>query len=262
MFQFFSLKRSNIFIHIPKVGGSTFVGLLKESVKTSKEERSKPTHLTELVGHTHIKHVDFYRVDRRFKMPEIFTGSSATSFSKKNIFMLTRDPADRLQSEFNFQYHVLDGKRGSSKAAILSRLSSLPKNLMAYANNKETQDYQCKFLLGRKIADPEPITEDEFESIVHAIESLPIHCGTTDEYGAFLNLFQEVSGLSLKPEMVIRKKTPKEFHKQLSDSQRKKIYELNKFDLRLFNYVKSINQGKVFKSVKDFRFRQNEDFTV
>ena len=66
----------------------------------------------------------------------------------------------------------------------------------------------------------------------------------------------------MKPEMVIRKKTPKEFHKQLSDSQRKKIYELNKFDLRLFNYVKSINQGKVFKSVKDFRFRQNEDFTV
>ena len=42
-------------------------------------------------------------------MPEIFVGSSATSFSKKNIFMLARDPADRLRSEFNFQYHVLDG---------------------------------------------------------------------------------------------------------------------------------------------------------
>lgn len=262
MFQFFSSKRPNIFIHIPKVGGSTFVGLLKESIKTSKEERNKPTHLTERVGHTHIKHVDFSRVDRRFKMPEIFAESGATSFSKKNIFMLARDPADRLRSEFNFQYHVLDGKRGSSKAAILSRLFPLPKNLMAYANNKETQDYQCKFLLGRKIADPEPVTEEEFKSIVHAIESLPIHCGTTDEYGAFLNLFQEISGLSLKPEMVIRKKTPKEFHKPLSESQRKKIYQLNKFDLRLFNYIKNINEGKVFKSVKNFRFKQNEDFTV
>ena len=102
---------SNVFIHIPKCGGSSFVGLLKDSTKPNVHERERPTHLVTQVGNTSIEHIDFSTYDRKFRAPQIFSDDYNEVYKAKNIFMLVRNPFDRLYSEFNFQFHILNGKK-------------------------------------------------------------------------------------------------------------------------------------------------------
>lgn len=257
----FKAKKKNIFIHIPKAGGSTFVGLLKDSVKINASQKNIPTHLIERIGDTEIKHVDFNKIERPFKLPEIFI--TDTDFYKKyNVFMIVRNPVDRIQSEFNFQYHILNGKEGNKNAAIISRLKKLPTNLNDYVSNPETQNYQCKFLLGRKIADSTPITELDFEIIINTIKELPIHCGTTDNYEAFLNTFQSITNINLKKEIILRKKTPNTYNKKIDDTLRTKILKLNSYDAKLYEFVKSLFDETALKQSNQFQFKDKDEFIV
>ncbi len=115
-------NKESIFIHIPKCGGSSFVGLLMDSVKQQNFESTTPTHKIDKVGITKIMHVDFSSIDRLFKAPDIFNLTRNLKFKDVLLFMLVRDPVERIVSEFNFQYHILNGKNGDQKAAILSKL--------------------------------------------------------------------------------------------------------------------------------------------
>ena len=102
-----SLNRSKnkfIFLHVPKTGGSTFVGLLKDSIKISKIDKDIPTHIIDNIGNIQIKHIDFSNEERRFQCPEIFKNNVQES---TKVFMLLRDPVERIISEFNFQYHFI-----------------------------------------------------------------------------------------------------------------------------------------------------------
>src|SRR5690606_8321562 len=97
----FGQKKKNLFIHIPKAGGSTFVGLLKDSVKISSSQKPIPTHLIETIGTTEIRHIDFNKIDRPFKSPDIFDSNKFEFYKKKyKLFMIIRNPIDRIQSEF------------------------------------------------------------------------------------------------------------------------------------------------------------------
>src|SRR5690606_18860038 len=131
-------------------------------------------------------------------------------------------------------------KNGNSNAAIISRLIPIPRSLSEYIKHPETQDYQCKFLLGRKIADPEPITEIEFKTLIKAIDELPIYCGTTDAYSSFLNLFQETTSIRLNSKITIRKKSPKEYKENIGEKLKQRIIELNHYDKKLYDYVKNL----------------------
>jgi len=230
----------NIFIHIPKTGGSTFVGLLKDSVDISNGENQQPTHVTEFVGETLIKHIDFSTYDRKFKSPDIFD-VSRRSYYKDNfkLFMLVRNPFDRLLSEFNFQYHMLNGKNGNPNAAIITRLSKLPHSFKEYCQNSETQNYQCKFLLGRKLADPSPVTKAEFETLLESIDALPVYCGITESYSDFLKSFQHVSGVELKSDITLRKKTPSHLKQEASESTKIEINSCNIYDIMLYEHIKN-----------------------
>lgn len=240
-----SSNRSNnkvVFLHVPKTGGSTFVGLLKDSIKISKADKDIPTHIIDDIGNIQIKHIDFSNEERRFQYPEIFKNKVQES---TKVFMLLRDPVERIISEFNFQYHLLKGKEGNKNAAIISKLKPIPNSLDKYIEFPNTQNYQTKFLLGRKIADPKKVSNDEFEMILNGIKNIPIYCGVTEEYSSFLQLFQEKTGIQLKKKITIRKKTPQEFKFDCSEELTKKIIKLNQYDFKLYNYVKDnlINKG-------------------
>jgi len=231
--------KDNIYIHIPKCGGSSFVGLLKDSVKISKEEQLVATHLISKVGNTKIEHINFSTLERKFKAPDIFKINQRSNFKEKNLFMLVRNPIDRLFSEFNFQYHILNGKGGNTNAAIISRLSKIPHSFDDYIKNKETQNYQCKFLIGRKIADPAPLKQKEYDDIISAINELNIHCGITKNFEQFLNTFSEISNIKLKKTYVQRKKTPFHFKDLISKSTEERIKKLNKYDFMLYKHIKN-----------------------
>lgn len=259
----FKKKKRNLFIHIPKTGGSTFVGLLKESVKITSAQKQQQTHKMESVGNVDIKHVDFNRIERPFKAPEIFESRNHKSVSEAyNVFMIVRHPVERLVSEFNFQYHILNGKDGNTNAAIITRLRNKPNTVKDYTINPETQNYQCKFLLGRKIADPEPVTDAEFKTLIDTIDNLPIHCGVTDAYDTFLNTFETISGITLKRDIVVRKKTPQHLKAKINKSVADAILKLNDYDYKLYLHVK--NKVKTNQALQEspFLFNDKDDYII
>jgi len=252
----------NIFIHIPKTGGSTFVGLLRDSINIGNCENQQPTHVTELVGETLIKHIDFSTYDRKFKSPDIFDVSKR-SFYKDNfkLFMLIRNPFDRLFSEFNFQYHILNGKNGNPHAAIITRLNKLPHSFKEYCQNPETQNYQCKFLLGRKLADPAPVTNAEFDTLLESIDAIPVHCGITESYSDFLKSFQHISGIKLKSDITLRKKTPSHLKQEVSESTKTEVNSFNNYDIMLYEHVKNSLKSSPEES-DTFNFQDEKRFIV
>ena len=261
MFSIFSKKdaqkKASVFFHIPKSGGSTFVGLLQRSLNQN-EKTASPTHKANKVGDSTIFHVDFSNKDRRFKGYHFFNGIKQDNDKDEEMFLLLRNPLDRLISEFNFQYHILDGKNGNPNAAIITRLRQKPKTFEAYIECKETQNYQSKFLLGRPINDPKKVTEKEFDRLIASIESLPIHCGITDEYASFLNLFEQKTGWVLPKKVTVRKKTPFMYQTVVDDAIRSRVIELNSLDYKLYQYAKS----KVVINNKKFKFIQSDQFIV
>jgi hypothetical protein len=253
-----SKDQKSVFIHIPKCGGSTFVGLLMDSVKQQNFDPSAPSHKIDVVGNTQIMHIDFNSNDRIFKAPSIFDSNRNQEFHEKKLFMLFRDPVERIISEFNFQYHILNGKNGDQKAAILSKLKQKPNSLEEYIGHKETQNYQTKFLLGRALGNSQKVQNSDLEIIIQTIEKLPIYCGITDQYASFLNLFQEKTGVKLKKKVLVRKKTPFLYHAPISEETKKRIIALNAIDFALYEYIKDsirLNNSR-------FVFQEKDQFIV
>lgn len=246
----------SLFIHIPKAGGSTFVGLLKESFKHNIPDTV--THKTEKVGNVSIKHIDFSTTERPFKEPDIFDINKDENYNDQLLFLLLRNPVKRLISEFNFQYHILNGKNGNKQAAILSQLKKQPKNFEEYIRNKETQNYQLKFLLGRPINDPTKVTQAELDKVIERIDNMPIYCGVTDEYASFLNLFESKTQISLPKKVLIRKKTPFLYHTELNQQTKEMITSLNKFDAKLYAHIKKY----ILVNNKKFKFIEKDQFII
>ncbi|MFT4645557.1 MAG: hypothetical protein ACI8ZX_001974 [Planctomycetota bacterium] len=267
MFNIFSRKnvskKDTIFLHVPKTGGSTFVGLLKDSIKIPKEDQKLPSHVIDQIANVKISHIDFSSLNRFFQTPEIFDKNRRLDFkSKFLIFMLIRNPVDRIVSEFTFQYHMLNGKNGNVNAAILSKLNPLPNTLDKYIKFPHTQNYQIKFLLGRKIADPKPITQSDYTKIIDGINDLSIHCGLTESYNHFLNKFQSLTSIKLKKDIVIRKRTPLQYEMFVDENLKNKIIKYNSYDFKLYEYVKNIINSDLETNSGSFSYNRSNDFIV
>lgn len=256
-------KKEAIFLHVPKTGGSTFVGLLKDSIKIPIEDQKLHSHVIDKVGNVRISHIDFTNLNRFFQTPEIFDKKSQFAFKDRVlIFMLIRHPVDRIVSEFTFQYHMLNGKNGNVNAAIISKLKPLPTTLEAYINFSNTHNYQIKFLLGRKIADPKPVTNSDYAKIIDRIEQLPIHCGLTENYNQFLDTFQEHTSIKLKKKIIIRKRTPIEYEMFVDDSLRRNILKCNEYDYKLYRYIKEKTKVDFKNNSSGYKYNTSNDFIV
>lgn len=267
MLNLFKKKNNSIkdviFLHVPKTGGSTFVGLLKDSIKIPKEDQKLHSHIIDKIGNVKISHIDFSNLNRFFQTPEIFDKASQIEFKDRFlIFMLIRNPVDRIVSEFTFQYHILNGKKGNVNAAIISKLKPLPTTLEAYINFPQTHNYQIKFLLGRKIADPKPVTNSDYAKIIDSIEELPIHCGLTEYYNQFLDTFQEYTSIKLKKKIIIRKRTPIQYEMSVDDSLKRKILKCNKYDYKLYSYIKEKTTTGFKNKPKEYKYNNSNDFIV
>lgn len=258
-----SVAKENLFIHIPKAGGSTFVGLLKESLRLTEAEEATPTHMIERVGQTRISHISFGQEKRVFKEPQVFETDELSRYrTTSEVFCLVRDPVDRITSEFNFQYHILGGKEGNSRAAIYFKLKGRPTTVLEYAKFKEVRNYQVKFLLGRNIADPTPVKPEDFDALIQCMEELPVHLGVTDQYTRFLNMFSAISGVKLKSKVTVRKQTPIIHEPFLSDAEREQIRKWNVWDQKLYQFACD-RVASLADSGKDkYTYKNSDSFIV
>ncbi|HLT52868.1 MAG TPA: sulfotransferase family 2 domain-containing protein, partial [Flavobacteriaceae bacterium] len=149
---------SNIFIHIPKTGGTT----INCAINNTQWQTVPDFNYRHIIYET-----------KRSNSGDIFNPVNYSKYENYNIFMILRHPVDRLISEYYFI---------NKRTEFMSELKSVPKNFESYIANKQTQNYMVGFLLGKKMFDTDLVTKDDLELVINTIRNLNIKVGIFEEF--------------------------------------------------------------------------------
>jgi len=209
------MNKNNIFIHIPKTGGTTINCMINKS-----EWQTTPDF-----NYRHI----IYET-KRSNSGDIFNPINKNKYDDFNIFMLLRNPIDRIVSEYFF---IKD------RPEFMSLIRPIPRDLKSYILNKQTQNYMIGFLLGKRIFDEDYVTRDDYELVVNTIKNLKIKVGIFEYYKASLSYFSSTAGVKIPSVIEVKRITlnrPK--FQEISEEIKNLIIENNKLDFELYNNQK------------------------
>ncbi len=230
------MSSKNIFIHIPKTGGTTI-----NCVMNKTEWQTKPDF-----NYRHI----IYET-KRSNSKDIFNPINYDKYEHYNIFMLLRNPIDRLISEY---YFIKD------RQEFLSLIKPVPRNLKEYINNRQTHNYMIGFLLGKRMYDEDYVNEDDLELVINTINNLKINVGIFEAYAQSLSYFSSITGIKWPKNIDIKRITlnrPK--LENISEEIRALIKKNNELDFKLYEYcfnkfeinTNNINSNKSFNFIGD-----------
>ena len=177
------MGKENIFIHIPKTGGTTINCVINKS-----EWQTKPDF--------HYRHIIYE--SKRSNTTDIFNPLNYDKFKRYNIFMLLRNPIDRIISEY---YFIKD------RPEFMNLLKPIPKNLTSYIKNKQTRNYMVGFLVGKRMYDEDIVNEEDLNLAVNTIDSLNIKVGIFDYYKASLNYFSSITKIKIPKKIDVKRIT-------------------------------------------------------
>lgn len=120
------MGKENIFIHIPKTGGTT--------INTSMQGSSWAMEPNFYYRHIVLK-------EKRSNSADIFDPANCEKYQGYNIFMMVRDPIDRLISEYYFL---------KERKNFMDLLRKQPRDFNDYILNPQTQNYMTGFLCWQK----------------------------------------------------------------------------------------------------------------
>ena len=209
------MKKENIFIHIPKTGGTTINCVINKS-----EWQTTPDF--------HYRHIIYET--KKSNTTDIFNPLNYDKFKQYNIFMLLRNPIDRIISEY---YFIKD------RPEFMNLLKPIPKNLTSYIKNKQTQNYMVGFLLGKRMYDEDIVNKEDLNLAVNTINSLNIKVGIFDYYKASLNYFSSITKIKIPKKIDVKRITlnrPK--IEDVSEEIKELIIENNQLDFELYNIFK------------------------
>jgi Sulfotransferase family. len=166
------MKKDTIFIHIPKTGGTTINAAMQGTYWASEPG----------FNYRHI-----LLKEKRSNSADIFNTSNLLKYKEHTIFMMVRDPVDRLISEYYFL---------KERKNFMDLLRIKPKSFEDYIRNPQTQNYMVGFLVGRRIFDINPAKEIDLDNVLDAIEGLPIHTGIFEHFNESLSYFSSVSDIT------------------------------------------------------------------
>ena len=177
------MQRENIFIHVPKTGGTTINCAIHGT-----DWQTPP---------------DFYyrhlRADtKRSNSHDIFHPLNWDKYKAYNIFMMLRHPIDRLISEYSFF---------KERHEFTSLLNSNPNSFEDYICSQQTQNYMVGFLLGKRIYDTQPVNEDDYKQVKNTIDNIPILVGIFEHYEESMFYFQKVTGIRWKSKIEAKRLT-------------------------------------------------------
>lgn len=230
------MKKQNIFIHIPKTGGTTINCVMNKS-----------QWQTEI--NFFYRHISYET--KRSNSKDIFNPLNYDKYIDYNIFMLLRHPLDRIISEY---YFIKD------RHEFLSLLKPKPKNFKEYIQNKQTQNYMIGFLLGKRIFDTDTVKEDDLELVINTIKNLPIHVGIYEHYQESLNYFDKILGIKWPKKIDVKRITLNRPElNEISDKLKNYVLENNDLDNKLYQYCLEIFKQKVHEiPKKNFIFKKNK----
>ena len=207
------MKKSNIFIHIPKTGGTTINAALKKTYWQTTP--------------------DFYY---RHILPKTRVSNAGDIFDPKNIdkyllyhvFMMMRDPIDRTISEY---YFIRERK------TFMNLISKTPIDFKKYINSTQTQNGVINFLIGNPFFSSIPSTEKHLENIIKCIEDINISVGIFEHFNTSLQYFSEQSDLKWKSNVEVKRITflrPKK--DEIEEELKNLLLKKNKLDNDLYQY--------------------------
>ena len=167
------MNDKNIFIHIPKTGGTTI-----NAAMNSTSWQTKPGF-----NYRHII------ADKTSNSGDIFDPVNIEKYKAYTIFMMLRDPIDRVISEY---YFIKDRKE------FIDLIKNKPKDFKAYIKSRQTQNYVVNFLKGRRMYDLHTAKEQDLKDIIEAVEKLPIHMGIFENFSESLTYFSLNTGIKWK----------------------------------------------------------------
>lgn len=240
-------EKQYVFIHIPKSGGSTII-----------------KYLVTLFP-------NYYLINQaQFPTPDIISNKQLLTFdkigalgspcrflydhewSKSTMFLLSiRNPVSLKLSEFYFYNHLVHQANNGFPEKLMKKFSTL----VSFLKNGMSHNTQTKYLLGRDILDPAPVTDEEFNRLIEWIKGHKVFAFLVERLGECLSLFEDSRNLR-GPDEILRYKQnyfkPKE--SDLLSSTINLIKENNKYDFLLYQFFQ--NRLNLSRSLRSKRVRE------
>lgn len=208
------LDKNQIFIHVPKTGGTT----LNHAIFGSGLAQTTSFNYRHIVGDTMLSNSG-----------DIFNPLKNDYYKDYKIFMMLRNPLDRLVSEYYFF---------KEREEFTGTMKVFPKTFEEYALRAPTDNYMISFLLGNKIYNKVRPNREDLDLILNTIESLNIVVGISEQFEKSLNLFSEKVDLKLPKKIENKRVTIKRpLLDELSKDLKKLIVRRNELDYELYNYA-------------------------
>lgn len=207
------MKNSNIFIHIPKTGGTT----INTAMKNNYWQTEPDFNYRHIIPNT-----------RESNAGDIFDPRNIKKYSDFHLFMMMRDPIDRTASEYYFI---------RERRTFMELISKKPIDFRKYIKSNQTQNGVVNFLKGRPFFSSIPSTKKDLDDIIECIDKTPIKTGIFEDFDASLNYFSSGSDLKWKKNVEVKRMTfirPKK--EEIEDELKSLILSKNELDKELYDY--------------------------
>lgn len=220
-----------IFIHIPKTGGTSINCELNQT-----EWQTQPDF--------YYRHIDYK--SKKSNSDDIFLTENYNKYKRYDIFMMLRDPIQRLSSEYYFL---------RTRKEFMELLPRQPRSFYEYCKFKNTQNGMIKFILGHRIFSNPILLETDLNNLLEQMDNLNIRVGIFEKYENSLNYFEQTIP-QIKWNNTIQKKRitiDKPHQIELTSEQIEEIKMANDLDYKLYAYA--VNKLAHFlegKSLKNY----------
>lgn len=228
------MEDKNIFIHIPKTGGTT----LDCAIHGTEWMQNK-----NVFNYRHIVHET-----KMSNAGDIFKAQNYPKYKNYNLYMMLRHPVDKVISEY---YFVRDRKE------YFNLFKKKPKNFTEYIKNVQSTNSTLNFLIGGRFYPVKSPTHADLERVIRSIDELPIYVGIFEEFEKSLEYLRQSLDLKIPKKIDVKRVTLNRPSVAELDAETKQlILEKNKLDLALYNYCKqklddSNVKSKSYKITKD-----------